>query len=177
MVVWSPLSGISFSALADAEGQRRGLNAHLQALRATGLLRVLQQCMIKYFERLPSGNESKNKRRRVNEEVKELNKAIEHIDAPGGNALGQSAAPMQPLASTAAELTPFHEALASSNVRPQLAPLLPGDLVGAQLAVSLARVALAASSGRRIARSARSSSGMSCPICRCRLSPSHSCIC
>ena len=48
----------------------RGLNAHLQALRATGLLRVLQQCMSEYFERLPSGLESKNKRRRVNEEVK-----------------------------------------------------------------------------------------------------------
>ena len=32
MVVWRPLLDISFSDLADAEGQRRGLCAHLHAL-------------------------------------------------------------------------------------------------------------------------------------------------
>ena len=76
MVVWSPLSGISFSELAAAEGQRRGLSAHLLALRATGLLRVLEQCIGKYFEGSPSGHVSKHKRRRLNEDKRELRKAI-----------------------------------------------------------------------------------------------------
>ena len=126
MVVWSPLSKISFSELADEEGLRRGLFAHLVALRATGLLRVLEHCMGKYLDELPSGDGSKSKRRRVNKDVTLLISAAEHIDAPGSSALGQSAAPMQPRASTAVDPTPFPHALASSNVRPQVAPLLPG---------------------------------------------------
>ena len=142
MVVWSPLSDISFSELADVKGLRRGLYAHLVALRATGLLRVLEHCMRKYLEELPSGDGSKHKRRRVNNDVTQLTNATEHIDAPGSNALGQSAAPMQPLASTAFDPTPFPHALASSNVRPQVAPLLPGDLAGAELAVCFALVAM-----------------------------------
>ena len=95
MVVWSPLSDISFTELAAAEGHRRGLCAHLQALRATGLLRALERCMVKCYDALPLGRSAKGKRRRLNEDLEELRKAIEHVDAPGGNALGQSAPPMR----------------------------------------------------------------------------------
>ena len=152
MVVWRRLSDISFDDLAAPEGLRRGLNAHLQALRASRLLRALEQCMAKYSEGLAQGSKNHQKRRRLNEDLRQLLCAIDHIEAPAGNALGQSPAPMQPLASTAVDVTPFHDALAASHARPQVAPLRPADLVGAELAVSLARVAMqvAAKAGEAI---------------------------
>ena len=76
MVVWSRLSGISFNELAAAEGQQLGLNAHLQALGATGLLRAREQCMGKYYYALPSGQGRHRKRRRVNEELNQLGQAV-----------------------------------------------------------------------------------------------------
>ena len=76
MVVWSRLSGISFNELAAAEGQQLGLNAHLQALGATGLLRALAQGMGEYNDGLPSGQGRHRKRRRVNEELNQLGQAV-----------------------------------------------------------------------------------------------------
>ena len=130
MVVWSRFSNISFNELAAAEGQQLGLNAHLQALGATGLLRALEQCMGKYYDELPSGQGRHRKRRRVNEDLNQLSNAMDHIDAPESNALGQSAAPMQPLASTAVDrmsslisigrawMSPTLSMLASATSRP-----------------------------------------------------------
>ena len=141
IVVWKELAGISFDQMRGNQLQQVGLCAHLQKLKATGVLDALQLALLVHSRRLPAGHTHKKIRRTIKRDLRELSWAKKNIDAPGGAVFGQPPPPMQPPLRTAVNLPPFHVVVANSNALPRCPPVRRVDLEG-EVEESLARVAM-----------------------------------